>query len=261
MAGVRAAVALACSWFLFAAPALAQDEPAPEEIRSDTDPTKPVLLSLREEYYDLIGDSFQNVVIVRADRFVLNRVALPGRSRGLLLRGDLPIVTVGDGDTRRSGLGDLYAQALVVPRLSPSFTIVWGAGMVLPTATNSVGSGQFQLAPAVAPIWFFGRLRGFAYVKLQDFISVAGTDDRPEIHYFLATPTLLWRLSRTMWTVVDSESRTDWKRDNITSFRSGFQIGKMWSPRFGTAAKVEIPWGPHRLGSWTLKLTAFFTRY
>jgi hypothetical protein len=66
MAGVRAAVALACSGFLFAAPALAQDAPATEEIRSDTDPTKPVLLSLREEYYDLIGDSFQNVVIVRA---------------------------------------------------------------------------------------------------------------------------------------------------------------------------------------------------
>jgi hypothetical protein len=246
---------------LLAAPARPQDPVIADEIRNDTDPTKPIILSLRDEYYNLRGDLWQNAFIVRADRFVLGHVGLPGNSRGFLLRADLPLVTSGDGQATRSGLGDLYAQALVIPRLGKTFTLAWGTGMVLPTATNSVGSGKFQLAPAVAPVWFFGRLKGFAFVKLQDFVSVAGDADRPDIHYFLVTPTVLWRLTRSWWIVADSESKTDWKRGNATSFRSGFQIGKMLSPRLGVWIKSEIPWGPNRLGSWTLKLTAFWTRY
>jgi len=246
---------------LLAAPGLSQDPVIADEIRNDTDPTKPVLLSLRDEYYSLRGDLWQNAFILRADRFVLGNVGLPGKSRGFLLRADVPVVTVGDGQTTRTGLGDLYAQALVIPRFHKSFTIAWGTGMVIPTATNSVGGGKLQLAPAVAPVVFFGRLKGFAFVKVQDFISVAGDADRPDIHYLLITPTILWRLTRFWWIVADSESRTDWEHGDTTSFRSGFQIGRMITPRFGIWVKSEIPWGPHRLGSWTLKLTAFWTRY
>jgi hypothetical protein len=253
---------------LFAAPARPQDPAVPDEIRNDTDPTKPVLLSVRDEYYNLRGGPLetalgpqQNVFILRADRLVLSNVGLPGNSRGFLLRADLPVVTAGIGQTTRTGLGDLYAQALVVPRFNKNFTIAWGTGMVFPTATNSVGFDKFQLAPAVAPVWFFGRLKGFAFVKFQDFVSVAGDANRPDINYLLITPTILWRLTREWWIVADSESRTDWEHGNTTSFKSGLQIGKMLSPRFGMWVKSEIPWGPNRLGSWTLKVTAFWTRY
>jgi len=246
---------------LVAAPARPQEAALLEEIRNDTDPTKPVFFSLRNEYYDLRNDPWQNVAILRADRLILNRVALPGNSHGFLLRADFPVVTVNNGSSTRSGLGDLYGQAIVVPSFNKAFTIAWGTGMVLPTATNSVGSGKWQVAPLVAPVLFFGRLKGFAFIKLQDYVSVAGEDDRPDVNYFLVTPTFLYRVSRTWWIVADSESKTDWERDDITSFKSGFQIGKMFSPRFGMWVKSEIPWGPDRLGDWTLKLTGFLTRF
>jgi hypothetical protein len=113
----------------------------------------------------------------------------------------------------------------------------------------------------VAPVWFFGRLKGFAFVKFQDFFSFAGESDRPDVHYFLVTPTLLWRLSKSWFAVVDSESRTDWKNGSQTSFRSGVEIGTMLTPRLGAWIKPEIPWGPHRAGDWTLQLTFFVTRY
>jgi len=258
---LRVAAALPLLALLLATPAWPQDAPVPEEIRSDTDPTKPVLFTVREEYYDLLNDRWQNAAILRADRLVLNTVGLPGNSRGFLLRADLPVVTYNNGNESTSGLGDLYAQSLVIPKFSKLFTIAWGTGVVLPTATNSLGGGKWQLAPAVAPVRFFGRLSGFAFVKFQDYISVAGDNDRPDIHYFLVSPTLLHRLAKSWWFVVDSESRTDWKRDNTTSYKSGLLIGKMFSPRFGTSAKVEIPWGPRRAGDWTLKLTAIRTRY
>ncbi|MGH9364909.1 MAG: hypothetical protein ACRD1B_06545, partial [Thermoanaerobaculia bacterium] len=48
--------------FCFAAPrlALAQEAGVPDEIRNDSDPTKPTLFSLREEYYNLLGDAWRN---------------------------------------------------------------------------------------------------------------------------------------------------------------------------------------------------------
>jgi hypothetical protein len=257
----RAAAVLAFLGLFHATPSRPQDAPAPEEIRNDTDPTKPVFFTLRNEYYNLRNEPWQNVVILRADRLVLNRVGLFGRSRGFLLRADLPAVTVHDGHDTRSGLGDLYTQAIVIPKFHKSYTIAWGSGAVFPTATHSVGSDKWQLAPVVAPIVFFGRLKGFGFIKFQNFFSVAGEDDRPDLNYFLVTPTILRRISRSWWVVVDSESKTDWKRDNMTSFKSGFQIGKMMSPRFGVWVKPEIPWGQNRLGDWTVKATAILTRY
>lgn len=258
---LSAAAVLAFLGALVGAPARAQDAAILEEIRNDTDPTKPVFFSLRNEHYNLLNEPWQNVVILRGDRLVLRNVGLPGNSRGFLLRADVPFVTLDNGSDTRSGLGDLYAQGLVVPSFSKAFTIAWGTGVVLPTATHSVGSGKWQLAPVVAPVVFFGRLKGFAYVKLQDYVSVAGDEDRPDINYFLVTPTVLYRVSRTWWIVADSESRTDWKRNDITSFKSGFQLGKMLTPRFGVWVKTEVPWGPDRTGDWTLKLTAFRTRF
>ena len=246
---------------LGAAPARSQNSSVPDEIRTDTDPTKPVFLTVRDEYYDLLNDAWGNAVILRADRLVLKQVGLPGKSHGFLTRVDLPFVTLDNGNSTRSGLGDFYGQALLIPSLSKLVTVAWGTGLVLPTATNTLGGGKWQVAPVLAPISFFGKRQGFVFVKFQDYISFAGDNDRSDIHYFLVTPTLLRRISRTWWIVADSESRTDWKKDNTTSYKSGFQLGKMFTSQFGLWTKLEVPWGPNRQGDWTLKLTALRTRY
>ena len=106
-------------------PAIAQQPEIPEEIRSDSDPTKPVLFSLRNEYYDLKNGVWNDVVILRKDLIIFDRVELPGRARGIIVRGDLPLVTTSVGGKTHFGLGDLYAQGIVVPRLGGPFTIAY----------------------------------------------------------------------------------------------------------------------------------------
>jgi hypothetical protein len=61
------AAILAFLGILVVAPARALDAPVSEEIRNDTDPTKPVLFSLRDEYYNLRNERWQNVVILRTE--------------------------------------------------------------------------------------------------------------------------------------------------------------------------------------------------
>src|SRR5271157_688360 len=76
-----------------------------EELHTDTDPTKPVLFSLRNEYYNLLNDAYINQTILRVDRLVLKDVGMPGGARGSILRLDLPYATAFNGvSTHQSGL-------------------------------------------------------------------------------------------------------------------------------------------------------------
>jgi len=94
-----------------------------------------VVWSLRNEYYNLRGEPWNNVFILRADRaFLGDRPRVFGR-RGLLTRLDVPLVAAGRPDGTTGGLGDIYAQALAVVTRSPQFAFVAGSGIVLPTAT------------------------------------------------------------------------------------------------------------------------------
>lgn len=235
-----------------------------EALGADTDPTKPVFFSIRDEHYDLPGDRWQNLALLRMDA-VLGAAQPGGRPRGVILRGDLPLATFGDESGTTTGLGDLYGQAIFFPGLLPSFSsrllVGVGTGLVLPTATDDVlGRGQWIAAPVVAPVWIFPR-RGLAFVKVQDWISFAGDGERPDVHYLTVTPTLLWRLSPRWWTVLDAESTSDWEQDGQTSFRVGLLLGRMLSPRHGLSLKAELPFGGHAQTDWTLELVFFATRF
>lgn len=237
------------------------DEAAKSAAGADSDPTKPVLFSVREEYVDLPGALRANSLLVRRDAVTLKRRPLPGNAKGLLLRADLPFVSFDDGTDTKHGLGDLYGQALIVPQVSPGFMVALGSGLSVPTASDDkLGSGKWIAAPAVVPVWFFPK-RGFAYVKLQDWISVAGDGGRADVHYTTITPTWLRRLGKQWWTLVDGESRTDWERDDETSFRGGLLVGRMSSARHGFSVKVELPFGGHQRTDWAVRTAFFRTRY
>ena len=226
----------------------------------DTDPTKPVLFSLRDEYYNLQGGNWINAFIFRKDEIFLKESKFPGQARGLLVRMELPVTTSHLGGDTNIGLGDGYLQALLIPRLGGPFLLGIGTGLVLPTATDrSLGTGKWTIAPLVAPVWFLPN-QGYALVKVQEFESFAGPSSRPDISYLLITPTVLWRVSPRNWVLVDSESRTSWTQD-VTSYRSGILFGRMFSSRAGVSLKAEVPWGNHRLGDWTLKAVFYLTRF
>jgi hypothetical protein len=230
---------------------------AEEEVGAEANPTRAVLYSLREEFYALRGDAWQNVFVARADAAIFRKAPLPARASGVLLRADLPFPVLHAGTTTQGGLGELYGQALVVPRFSQLFLLPLGTGFVFPTATSSaLGSGKFILAPAVVPALFF-RGRGFAYVKFQDWFSIAGASSRPSVHFLTVTPTILWRIGLTAWTLIDEESNTNWKGGASTWAKVGFELGTLLVPGHGLSLKAEVAFGGSRPGVLTAKVVYY----
>jgi hypothetical protein len=238
-----------------------QTQPTVEEMGADTDPTKPVLFTLREEFFNLRGDPWRNALILRVDQLVLKATRLPYGTQGVILRGEVPMASFSDGRDSETGLGDAYTQALLIARPKQTFFLAVGSGLIIPTATDDrLGMGKWIAAPAVVPVWFFPK-RGFLFLKFQDWVSFAGDSDRPDRHFFTVTPTLLWRTSRRWWMLLDGESNTDWKRDNVTWYKAGFLVGRMFSSRNGFSLKLEIPFGDDRPSDWILKAVFFRTRF
>lgn len=237
-----------------------QPQKAEPEAGVDDNPTRAVFFGIREEYRNLRGGAWNNRIVLRKDAIVLKGNRLGGRT-GFLLRTDVPIVTTHLGSETHTGLGDIYVQALYIPHLSPRFAFVTGSGVVLPTATHkTLGQGKWQVAPMAVPVWFFPKRKGYFFVKFQDFISIAGVGDRPDVHALFINPTLNYVPARRWLVQAEAESRTNWKNDNRTDLRVGFGAGKVITHRLFLGLKCEVPIGATRLGDWTLKLNSILYR-
>jgi hypothetical protein len=235
--------------------------PTPKpETAAEEDPTKPILLSIRDEYRNFRGGGWANTVIFRIDRLVLKNFGIKDGSKGLLLRFDVPYNTVNRGNLTQKGLGDLYAQALYIPRFRKKYLVAIGTGLVLPTATDRfLGQGKFIIAPTLVPIWYFKRRERFAFVRVQNYISVAGRSSRPNINYLVADPTFVHRISERWWLAEDTEFKWDWQ-NTLASAITGLQIGRMMKGRLGFWFKPEVGWGSGRLSDFNLKFTVFRLR-
>jgi hypothetical protein len=225
-----------------------------QDTRSDSDPTRPILFNVRPELYDAGNGAWRSLFIIRYDTAMMrNRPWLGGR-RGMLLRFELPLATASTPSSGLvNGLGDAYGQVLLVPYMSGRGAFVAGSGVSVPTAGDDrLGSGKVTIAPAVAPVWFL-RGRGMAYVKLQNFSSVAGDAARPDFSFLLITPTVITRVGRRCWVLADTETKTDWKDGGRTGVKSGIQYGWILPDGLGLWIKPEVWWGPNRGGRWNLK--------
>ncbi len=235
-------------------PGNSPDPRPPSEIQVEEDPTKPVIFSIRNEYRNLKNDAWANTVLLRIDRLTLKGLQNKGGGKGLILRFDLPINTVHRGVSTKTGLGDIYAQALYIPHVRPRFVLPVGTGIVLPTATNRLlGQGKLILAPIAVPTWYFAKRKRFFFVRMQYFVSVAGGRNRPNVNYLVADPTLAFQVSRGAWAIVNTELKWDWRSDKGSGI-SGVQFGKMISRKMGIWIKPEIPWGAGRQTDFAVKV-------
>jgi hypothetical protein len=263
MSAVTLAVASVVLIFSFSSPSLAQtpesgSQPEQPEPGVDDDPTRAVFFSVREEYRNLLNGAWNNRIVLRKDAAVLKGHRLGGRA-GFLLRTDVPITTTHLGSETHMGLGDIYGQVLYVPHLNRKFGFVTGTGIVLPTATHkTLGQGKWQVAPLAVPVWYLDRKKGFFLVKFQDFISIAGAGNRPDVHALFINPTLNYLPARRWLVQAEVESRTNWKNRNRTDFRVGFGAGRVMTRRFFLGIKCEVPMAGTRPGDWTIKVTNTF---
>ncbi|HTI36077.1 MAG TPA: hypothetical protein VL484_00850 [Vicinamibacterales bacterium] len=249
MGGPGGAIASILLILAAAAPASAQNTAV---AANDSDPTRPILFSLRPEFYRIGDDAWRMQIVNRYDTALVRNRPILGGKRGMLLRFELPVsVSETPSLPARAGIGDAYGQVLLVPHLTRRFAFVAGSGLSIPTASAAqLGSGKWTLAPAAIPLWFVPR--GLFYVKAQDFVSVAGDASRPDINFLLITPTWITRAGRRSWVLVDTETKSDWQRNGRTSIKSGVQFGAIWRG-VGVWVKPEVPWGPNRDGLWTIK--------
>ena len=229
-----------------------QAPPARAEVETDSDPTRPVFLSVRPEFYFFEGFS-QQLFITRYDSAIWKQRRVLGAKSGVILRFELPVARLDTGESATAGLGDAYGQFFVVPYLSAKFAWVAGTGLVMPTATDErLGGGKWILAPVVAPVW---RLpRGLFYVKFQNFVSIGGDDSRADVNFLLVTPTFIHGVGRSWWVLADSETKTNWERGARTGVKSGFQLGRRLATGVGLWVKPEIWWGANRDGIWNIKV-------
>jgi hypothetical protein len=235
-------------------------DPQVRETPNQEDPTKALFFSIRNEFFNLDGGDWTNALIFRSDRAVLRTHPRLGGKAGLLTRFDVPIVTADLGGSREAGLGDLYAQAIYVPWLTRRFAVAAGTGLGAPTATDQMlGTGKWKVAPLVAPVWFFPRRHGLFLVRFHGHRSFAGDDERRDINYLEVAPLFIWNVRPRWWTLFDTITQIDWDAGNRVSRRSGIEIGRVATPRWGVAVKTEIPWGQDRRGDW--KVICFLTRY
>lgn len=236
-----------------------QTSPSPE-VRAEEDPTKPILLSIRNEYRNLKNGAWANTVLFRIDKLSFRNFKNKGGAKGLIFRVDIPFNTVHAGTQTKSGLGDVYGQVLYLPHVSRRFAFAVGSGIILPTATNELlGQGKLVIAPAAIPVWYFAKRKRLTLVRFQNFVSVAGNGNRPDVNYFIADPTVVHALNRKWWITANTEFKWDWRR-NQGSAISGMQVGRMVRGKYGFWLKPEVPWGRGRAGDFTLKFTVFRIR-
>jgi hypothetical protein len=232
--------------------------PIPAEVRGeDSDPTRPVVWSLREEFYNLRGSPWTNQFIFRSDRaFFRDRPRLGGK-RGWLTRIDFPFAVAHRPNETQGGLGDIYAQILYVPYLKNAFAFAGGTGVFFPSATDRfLGAGKWTIAPVVAPVWFFPK-KGLFFVKFQGYSSFAGQSNRPDQHYMTVTPLLVWRTGKKWWIQIDSESKTDFERSCRSYGKSSFLVGRMVKNRVGIWIKSEVYYGGFREADFAIKTSIF----
>lgn len=229
-----------------------ESKPAVAETQ-DQDPTKTVAFNLRYEHRELPRDASADLIFFRRDAATAGgKLRGPGH-KVAIFRFDLPMGWVEAGGQRQSGLSDLYAQAMHVHPIRQRFSLGAGSGVFLPTATeNLLGTGKWQVAPLVLPLWTLTQPRGLFFCKVQENFSVAGDEDRRDVNVLAVTPTLIWQRRPKLWLLADSEAAVDWERDT-TSYKSGLLVWTTLGGGRGVWFKVEVPWGEHRLGDWTLK--------
>jgi len=83
-------------------------------------------------------------------------------------------------------------------------------------------------------------------------VPMSTTSQQPRIFWFYS--------KKTWWIQLETEAKTNFEASADTSFKSAVAIGRMLNRNMGVWIKPEVPWGPHREGDFTLKLSFFYVK-
>ncbi len=198
---------------------------------------------VRNEYQNLEGDGYRDIVTPRFEYAVKSSVAL---------RLELPYVTYDPGGAgeRVSGQGDLLARGAWRAIQREGFALIVAADVFFDTADDDrLGFGKTVLAPHMYAAIDLPKYDSVFFPNIQHTVSVAGDRTRGDVSFTTLKTNLLTRWPNKVYTFLEPQFSIDWERDAKTGLTLELEIGKILSrniaawvrPGIGAINKSELP--------------------
>ena len=198
---------------------------------------------VRNEYQDLEGDGYRNLVIPRFEYAVRPSVAL---------RLETPYVTYdpGSGGESVSGQGDLLVRAAWRSIQRDGFALIVATDVIFDTADDyRLGFGKTIVAPHMYAAIDLPAYDSVFFPNIQHYLSVAGDNDRGDVNFTTLKPNLLTRWPNRVYTFLEPQFSIDWERDAKVGLTIELEVGKILSkniaawgrPGIGAINRNELP--------------------
>jgi len=228
-------------------PLLAQTQPGAPSSAADTLLKKPTAFrtraEVREEYQDLGGGAYRNIVSPRFEYAVSPSVAL---------RIDTPYITYDRGSSaeRVSGQGDLVTRGVWRAIQRDGFALIVGTEVIFDTADKKqLGFGKTVVAPLLYAAIDLSKYDSVFFPNIQQYFSVAGDSNRSDVHFTTLKPNLLTRWPDKVYTFLEPQFTIDWERNAKVGLTVELEVGKILSnniaawlrPGVGVINRNELP--------------------
>ncbi len=241
--------------FCAAQPLIAQTEPAAPSA-TEAALKKPTdfrtRAEIRNEYQDLEGDGYRNILVPRFEYAVSPSVAL---------RVETPYVIYhpGAGTESVSGQGDLLARGAWRAIQRDGFALIVANDVIFDTADDErLGYGKTVIAPHVYAAIDLPKYDSVFFPNVQHYFSVAGDDNRADVSFTTLKPNLLTRWPNKMYTFLEPQFTVDWKHNTRVGLTVELEVGKILSrniaawarPGIGAINKNDMP----QVYEWNLEI-------
>jgi hypothetical protein len=247
LARCKVAVRFTCLLIICVAqPLHAQTQPAAPSA-AETALKKPTdfrsRVEIRNEYQDLEGDGYRNIVVPRFEYAVGPSIAL---------RLETPYMTYdpGAGGERVSGQGDLLMRGAWRAIQRDGFALIVATEVIFDTADDKrLGFGKTIVAPLMYAAIDLPKYDSVFFPNIQHYFSVAGDDHRADVSYTTLKPNLLTRWPNKVYTFLEPQVTIDWERNAKVGLTVELEVGKILSkniaawtrPGIGVINRNELP--------------------
>jgi len=208
---------------------------------------------LRNEYQDLEGDGYRNLIVPRFEYAVTPAVALRIETPYIVYDPGTP------GADRSSGFGDLLVRGAWRATQRDGFALILATDVIFDTAEDDrFGQGKTILAPHVYAAIDLPKLESVFFPNVQHYFSVAGDENRPDVSFTTLKPNLLTRWPNGVYTFLEPQFTIDWERNAKVGLTIELEVGKLLSknmaawvrPGIGVINRNELP----QVYNWNLEV-------
>jgi len=192
-------------------------------------------VEVRNEYQDLEGDGYRNLIIPRFEYAVSPRVALRLETPYIVYDPGTP------GAERSSGFGDLLVRGAWRATQRDGFALILATDVIFDTAEDDeFGQGKTIFAPHVYAAIDLPKVDSVFFPNVQHYFSVAGDENRPNVSFTTLKPNLLTRWPDGIYTFLEPQFTIDWERDAKVGLTVELEVGKILSKNIAAWARPGI---------------------